>query len=119
MVVVLSLSRWYARICFMFLCSHFLISALLVLKIVSMTMPLTRVCRAFQDVLKHDLPGNIAAENAQLMAENARLQAEVQRLQVVAVSPYGWRFPPQDPRDRLMTWRDVAYCRRGDAESRQ
>ena len=71
-----------------------------------MTIPLTRACRAFQDVLKYDLPSNLAAENAQLRAENARLQAKAQQLQAAAVSPYGNHSNPQDPRYRLLTWKE-------------
>ena len=71
-----------------------------------MTIPLTRACRAFQDVLKYDLPSNLAAENAQLRAENAHLQAKVQQLQAAAVSPYGNHSNPQDPRYRLLTWKE-------------
>ena len=71
-----------------------------------MTIPLTRACRAFQDVLKYDLPNNLAAGNAQLRAENARLQAKVQQLQAAAVSPYGNHSNPQDPRYRLLTWKE-------------
>ena len=71
-----------------------------------MTIPRTRACRAFQDVLKYDLPSNLAAENAQLRAENARLQAKVQQLQAAAVPPYGNHSNPQDPRYRLLTWKE-------------
>ena len=71
-----------------------------------MTIPLTRACRAFQDVLEYDLPSNLAAEHAQLRAENARLQAKVQQLQAAAVSPYGNHSNPQDPRYRLLTWKE-------------
>ena len=46
-----------------------------------MPIPLARACMAFRDALKHDLPGNLAAEYAQLRAESARLQAEMQQLQ--------------------------------------
>ena len=71
-----------------------------------MTIPLTRACRAFQAVLKYELPSNLAAGNAQLRAENAHLQAKVQQLQAAAVSPYGNHSNPQDTRYGRLTWKE-------------
>ena len=67
---------------------------------------MTATCQAMQQISQLHLPGNLAAENAQLRAENARLQAEVQELRDAAMSPYGNNVHTQDPRYRLQTWRE-------------
>ena len=41
-----------------------------------MSLAMTATCQALQQILQLHLPGNLAAENAQLRAENARLRAE-------------------------------------------
>ena len=41
-----------------------------------MSLAMTATCQALQQVLQLQLPGNLAAEHAQLRAENARLRAE-------------------------------------------
>ena len=70
-------------------------------------------CQAMQQILQLHLPGNLAAdnrhlraENARLEAHNARLQADVRQLQAAVTSPYGNHFHTQDPRHRLVTWRE-------------
>ena len=60
----------------------------------NMTMSLALTCTPLQEVLQLELPGTLAAENANLRAEILRLQAEVQRLQAAAVShhaPKTWQ----------------------------
>ena len=71
-----------------------------------MSLAMTATCKALQQVLQLQLPGNLAADNRQLRAENARLQAEVQQLRDAAMSPYGNNVHTQDPRHRLLTWRE-------------
>ena len=78
-----------------------------------MSLAMTATCQALQQVLQLPLPGNLAAdnrhlraENARLEAHNARLQAEVRQLQAAVMSPYGNNVHTQDPRYRLVTWRE-------------
>ena len=45
-----------------------------------MSLATTATCQALQQILQLHLPGNLAAEHAQLRAENAQLRAENIRL---------------------------------------
>ena len=78
-----------------------------------MSLAMTATCQAMQQILQLHLPGNLAAdnrhlraENARLEAHNARLQADVRQLQAAVTSPYGNNVHTQDPRHRLLTWRE-------------
>ena len=79
----------------------------------SMSLAMTATCQALQQFLQVHLPGDLAAdnrhlraENARLEAHNARLQADVRQLQAAVMSPYGNNVHTQDPRHRLLTWRE-------------
>ena len=74
---------------------------------------MTATCKALQQVVQLHLRDNLAAdnrhlraENARLEAHNARLQADVRQLQAAVTSPYGNNVHTQDPRHRLLTWRE-------------